>query len=321
MTNDRIVTNEEEPREERKSDRTTGNPLIILAGATGDLGQRIADYLLKSGATVRALVRPGSDPRKLDALRQQGVAVVAVDFSDAAALTQACTGGFCLVSALSGLRDVIVELQTKLLRAAVEAGVPRFIPSDYCIDFTKLAPGSNRNLDLRREFQERLDRAPIAATSILNGMFTDLLNGQAPVVLFGLKRVLYWGDADQPMDFTTIDNTAAFTAAAALDPDTPRFLRIAGEVATVRDLRKAASAATGNEFGLFRMGGLGVLDFMINVTRTLFPQNQEVFPPWQGMQYLRNMLSGQPKLDPLDNDRYPHIRWTSVQEVLKNRSS
>ena len=57
------------------------------------------------------------------------------------------------------------------------------IPSDYCIDYAKLTPGNNRNLDVRREFQRRLDQVPIAATSILSGMFTNLLTGQALVVL------------------------------------------------------------------------------------------------------------------------------------------
>jgi hypothetical protein len=47
------------------------------------------------------------------------------------------------------------------------------------------------------------------------------------------------------------------------------------------------------------------------------PKNDDVFPPWQGMQYMRDMFSGQAKLEPLDNNRYPHIQWTSVQEVLK----
>ena len=43
-------------------------------------------------------------------------------------------------------------------RAAVDAGVPRFIPSDFAIDFTKIPEGGNRNLDLRREFHRRLER-------------------------------------------------------------------------------------------------------------------------------------------------------------------
>jgi nucleoside-diphosphate-sugar epimerase len=293
---------------------------IVLAGATGDLGFRIAQALLKRGAVVRALVRPGNSKPETTNLRNLGVEIIEVDFASVLALTKACAGAACVVSALSGLREVIVDLQKRLLDAAVAAGVPRFIPSDYSIDFTKLPAGSNRNLDLRREFGQRLDQAPIAATSVLNGMFTDLLIGPAPVVLFGLKRVMYYGSADQPLDFTTTANTAEFTAAAALDPTTPRYLRIAGEVLTIRGLQKAASDATGQQFKLLRVGGLWVLGTLIKTTRALMPASDDVFPPWQGMQYLHNMFGGLPKLAPLDNVRYPDIQWTPVREVLAAKS-
>ena len=293
--------------------------IIVLAGATGDLGFRIAQSLLNRGAVVRALVRPGNTKPEVTSLRDLGAEIIEVDFNSETVLTKACAGAACVVSAVSGLRDVIVNGQKRLLDAAVAAGVSRFIPSDYSIDYTKLPKGSNRNLDLRREFNQRLDQAPIQATSILNGMFTDLLTGQAPVVLFGLKRVLYYGDADQPLDFTTTANTAEFTAAAALDPTTPRYLRVAGEVASIRGLQKAASEATGEPFKLLRVGPLGVLGAMIKVTKALMPASDDVFPPWQGMQYLHNMFTGRPKLAPLDNARYADIRWTSVREVLATR--
>ncbi|MBF9224245.1 NmrA family NAD(P)-binding protein [Hymenobacter ruricola] len=298
---------------------TSSNPTIVLAGATGDLGLRIARHLVQRGAAVRALVRPSNTSPAVASPRELGVEVVEVDFNSVAALQQACTGAACVVSALSGLREVIVDAQKRLLDAAVAAGVPRFIPSDYCIDYTKLPAGSNRNLDLRREFSQRLDQTPIQATSVLNGMFTDLLTGQAPVILFSPKRVVYWGSADQPLDFTTIENTAEFTAAAALDPTTPRYLRVAGEVATVRGLQAAASAATRQPFRLLWAGSVGVLGAMSKIAKALTPKNDDVFPPWQGMQYLHNMFTGKPKLAPLDNARYPEIRWTSVQEVLATR--
>jgi nucleoside-diphosphate-sugar epimerase len=294
-------------------------PLIVLAGATGDLGHRIGLALLERGAEVRALVRPGNTKPEVGQLRERGATIVEVDFANRSALTAACAGAACVVSALSGLREVIVDAQSQLLDAAVAAGVPRFIPSDYSIDYTKLPEGSNRNLDLRREFGHRLDQAPIQATSVLNGMFMDLLTGQAPVVLFKIKRVLYWGSADQPLDFTTTADTAAFTAAAALDPTTPRYLRVAGEVATVRDLQAAAAAVTGQRFRRLRAGGLWVLKLMIRITRRLAPAPREVFPPWQGMQYLHNMFTGLPKFTTLDNDRYPDLKWTSVREVLATR--
>ncbi len=290
--------------------------LIVIAGATGDLGGRIARAILERGGSVRAIVRHSSDPDKVEALRKQGATIAEVDYKNAPELTQACRGGSCVVSALSGLRDVIVETQASLLDAAVGAGVPRFIPSDYSIDFTKLPPGTNRNLDLRREFHQRLDRAPIAATSILNGMFAHLLTGEAPVVLFKFKRVLYWSDADQLLDFTTMDDSAQFTAAAALDSSTPRFLRIAGDQVSARGLADIASQVTNDRFKLFRAGGLKRYERLIKLARSVSPQPDAVYPPWQGMQYMHNMFSGHAKLEPLDNERYPGMRWTSVRDVL-----
>ncbi|HEU4886049.1 MAG TPA: NmrA family NAD(P)-binding protein [Longimicrobium sp.] len=292
---------------------------ILLAGATGKLGGQIAEELIGRGAAVRALVRPGTAPAKVARLRSLGARVVEAEYGDAAAMREACTGVACVVSALSGLREVIVDAQTRLLEAAVSAGVPRFIPSDFAIDFTRLPPGSNRNLDLRREFKERLDRAPIAATSILNGAFADMLTGVAPIILFKRRRVLYWQNADQRMDFTARGDVAAFTAAAALDPSTPRILRIAGDQGSARELAALMSDLTGERYRLLRPGGLGLLGVLIRIARKVAPGDGDVYPPWQGMQYLHNMFSGLGKLQPLDNDRYPGLRWTTARDVLAAR--
>jgi nucleoside-diphosphate-sugar epimerase len=292
------------------------DPTIAVAGATGNLGGRITKALLRQGASVTALVRHGTARDKLERLKGSGATVTSVELSSISEVASACSGASCVVSALAGLRDVIVEKQTALLDAAVQAGVPRFFPSDYSIDFTKFPPGENRNLDLRREFHERLDMAPISATTIFTGAFAEMLAAQMPLILFRLKRVLYWGDADQRMDFTTMDDTAAFTASAALDQSTPRFLRIAGDQLSARELATVASEVTGKKFRLFRAGGLGMLGALIRIARTVAPGKRELYPAWQGMQYMRNMFDGRAKLHPLDNDRYPAIGWTTARDVL-----
>ncbi len=256
-----------------------GDRVIVLAGATGHLGGLVARALRARGARVRAIVRPGTARGKIVELQQLGVAIAEADYRDGLQLARACEGGSCVVSTLSGLREVIVDVQTSLLQASVDAGVPRFIPSDFAIDFMKMPDGGNRNLDLRRVFDLRLDDAPIAATSILNGMFADLLTGQAPFILFKFRHVVYWENADQPMDFTTTKDTAAYTAAAALDHNTPRVLRIAGEVATARDLAAIASSVTGERFKLVRAGGLRRMEKLIRLTRLLAPGANDVFPP------------------------------------------
>ena len=292
---------------------------IVVAGATGNLGGCIARALLERGAGVRALVHHGAEPHKLERLQKLGVTIASVDLTSASQLAPACSGASCIVSALQGLRDVIVEAQTVLLDAAINAGVPRFIPSDYSLDFTKFPPGENRNLDLRREFHAGLEKASIRATTIFNGAFADMLTGQMPLILFKLRRVLYWGDADQRMDFTTADDTAAFTASAALDPTTPRFLRIAGDQLSARELAVVVSEVTGMRFRLLRAGSLRMLDALIKIGRAVAPGREKLYPAWQGMQYMRNMFDGRAKLHPLDNDRYPNIRWTTVPGVLSAR--
>ena len=289
---------------------------VLLAGANGDLGGLIARALVERGADVRALVRPGAPAAKRDALAALGVTPVGVDYDDATALAEACRGAACVISALNGLEPVIMGAQGRLLAAAVAAGVPRFVPSDFSLDFTKTHPGDNRNLDLRRAFMALLDRAPIQATSILNGAFADLLAGGAPIILRGPKKVLYWGNADQAFDVTTKDDVARYAAAAALDEATPRFLRIAGDVVTPRSLAATMSSVTGRPFGLWRAGSLERLSLLIRAVRKLTPRSDAVFPAWQGMQYLRDMSSGLGKLQPLDNDRYTMPTWTTARDVL-----
>ena len=293
---------------------------IILAGASGDLGLRIAKALLTRGASVRALMR--TDASEADRAKLSGLGVVLgqADIKDADAVARACGGAACVVSALNGLRDVIVDRQGVLLDAAVKAGVPRFISSDYSADFTTTKPGRNRNFDLRREFMARADAAPIKVTSVLNGAFMDMLGAEMPIIQKGIRRVLYWGDADQKLDFTTKDDVAAYVAHAALDEAAPRILRIAGDTVSARDLAAVMSKVSGRPYRILRAGSVGSLGGLIRVARFVAPQPRAVFPPWQGMQYIRDMFSGDAKLSPLNNDRYAGLRWTTVEAMMSARS-
>jgi nucleoside-diphosphate-sugar epimerase len=289
---------------------------ILVAGATGNLGLRIVKALLKNGARVRAIVRASTDAEKVKNLEKLGVTVYGIDLVDANEVSKACMGVDCVVSALAGLRATIIDAQKILLDAAVVAKVPRFIPSDYALDFTKFKDGENRNLDLRREFHIYLDKAAIAATTIFNGAFADMLTNEMPLILFKQKWILYWGNANHKMGFTTIDNTAEYTALAAMDTTTPRFLHIAGDQLSPREMKVLVSEVTGKKFTLFRAGGKILLSFIIKIARTLAPGKQELYPAWQGMQYMCNMIDERANLDIVDKNRYASMQWTTVRDLL-----
>ncbi len=293
---------------------------VVVAGATGNLGGRVVRSLIERGATVRGLVRASSKPEAIRDLADRGVETITVDLADQSAVIQALAGASVVVSVLQGLGDVIVGTQTRLVQAAIDAGVPRFIPSDYAADFTKLDDAENRNFGYRREFHRYLDSAPISTTSVLNGMFMDILQYGMPLLDFKARSVSYWGEADQMLDFTTMDDVGAYTAEAALDDAAPAVLRIAGDQQSPLQLAALATEVLGETFTLQYMGSTDEMAAAIQSVRTANPSSEtEEFPRFQQMQYLHNMFTGRAKLKPLDKDRYPRMKWTTVRQLLAHR--
>lgn len=292
------------------------NKAIVVVGATGNLGGKIVEYLLEKGAEVRAIVRLETDKDKIKRLEKRGVKVFQVDMGSRSEISKCCIGADCVVSALAGLAETILGAQKIVLDAAVEAKVKRFIPSDYSSDFTNLVPGENRNLDLRREFHKYLENAPIEATTIFNGPFMDLLVSDMPLILFKKHRILCWGNPDQLIEFTTTQNIAEFAAEAALDDGTPRYLRIAGDRLSCRDFVELLTGLSGKKYRLFRPGGIGLLNFVIRLARFFSPSKNELYPAWQGMQYMRDMMEGRIVFQQYDHGRYPGINWTTVKGFL-----
>ncbi|HUR12564.1 MAG TPA: NmrA family NAD(P)-binding protein [Flavitalea sp.] len=290
---------------------------IVVAGGTGNLGHRIIKALMDRGADVRAIVRPGSDKEKVNNLSKTGAKIVEVDMMNLDELRKVCTGASCLISALQGLREVIVDVQTHLLEAAVAARVPRFIPSDFAVDFTKIN-SENRNFDLRREFHKVLDKANISATSIYNGAFADILTYNTPILDLKNKSAGYWGEkADWHLDFTTMDNTADYTAAAALDSSTPRSLHIASFQVNANDLALLATEITKTKFSVKSMGSLEQFAGYIKQQRLADPEGEKsIFPKWQNGQYMHDQFSTHH--EKLDNNRYPQIKWTSAKDFMSS---
>lgn len=290
--------------------------VILVAGATGNLGKQICTELVEREAQVRAIVRAESDPAKTKALQEIGVKIVYADFNNPSNLYSACEGVSCVVSALAGLSDVIITAQSQLLNAAIQAGIPRFFPSDFCTDYTQLPEGVNRNFDLRKEFESLINDSDIKATSIFNGAFAYVLQYGIPLFDTRNKIIAYYnGKKDWKIDFTTVNDTAAFTAVAALDDSTPRHLHIASFQVSPQDLADLSTKLYGDTFKLTEEGNLNQFLAFINTQRQAHPEGEhELYPQWQQMQYLYSMFSAHHPH--LDNIRYPDLSWTSASDAL-----
>jgi hypothetical protein len=280
------------------------------------LGGQIAKELIENGAFVKAIVRKSADNIKIGNLTKIGVEVIELDFNDKTQLISTLKGAVCVVSALAGLQDVIVDLQTKIVEAAIAANVPRFIPSDFCTDFTPLKAGSNRNLDTRRIFHDYVNTQNIKTTSIFNGAFMELITGPMPLILFSKNRILCWGNPNIKMDFTHTNNVAAYTAKAAMDSVSTRYLRIAGESITANQTVQLLTKISKQKFRLLKPGGIGLFNILIKLTKIFAAQPNELYPPWQGMQYMRDMMEGKAAVNQHDNNRYSIENWIDFESYL-----
>src|SRR5207245_4735193 len=111
--------------------------MILVVGATGELGSAIVRRLLGRGERVRALVRKSSDASRVQELRGAGAETVEGDLKDPASLQRACAGIETVVttanSARRGPPDTVETVDDKgnaaLVEAAKKAGVRRFVLS------------------------------------------------------------------------------------------------------------------------------------------------------------------------------------------------
>ncbi|MUN41197.1 NmrA family NAD(P)-binding protein [Actinomadura litoris] len=293
---------------------------VFVAGATGLLGGRIVDALLDRGASVRALVRPGEDAAKkaaIEALQARGLEVVAGDITDPPArLAEAVGDAATVISAVQGGPDVIVDGQANLVHAAEKAGAARFIPSDFAVDVTKLADGDNFMIDWRRAAAARFRGADLDVVSVLNGAFYEVMVGFMGIVDWEGGTLSHWGDPDQPLDLTSVSDTAAYTAAVALDPGATGTLRFAGEVISFRRFHEAVQRGSGRRLELRDLGTADELRAEIERRAGL---TENPFD-YVALQYQWCMVSGKGKFDTLDNARYPQITPVSVADFVRASS-
>jgi nucleoside-diphosphate-sugar epimerase len=293
--------------------------LVVVAGATGKLGRLVVESLLSQTqvehVTVRALVR---DPQKPEAqaLAKLGAQLHAIDVGRAsdAERRAAVAGAFAVVSTLQGGPDVIVDAQLALLRAAKAEGARRFIPSDYSYDIFTLPEGINLNSDWRRTLALRADAEVtdrFEVVHVLQGIFADKFV-LGFLGMFDGTTVRYWGDGTTPIDWTTWEDTAKFTAAAALDDrPVPRKLSVSGDRMDAVTFAKTLSAQ-GRAVSTERLGSLE--DLAAEVRRRFEASPQDVYA-WLPLMYARGVFGGQAVLGPSENARYPHIRPETVAQA------
>lgn len=291
---------------------------ILLAGATGMLGDRIAFHLLdQPNARVRLLVRSGGDAAKrsgIDRHLARGAEVVEGDLRDDASLDRATRGVDIIISAVQGGPDIIVDGQTRLAQASKRNGVRRILPSDFGLDVFKATPGEHPAFNARAKADENIASLGMEHIHMLQGAFMTMLAPGTGLIDYDKGVITFWGDGHQQVEVTTVDDTARMTARVALDRSVASGkFAFAGDRLSFQQAADAAEALTGRTFTRRSLGTEAEL-------RSAMKQAAKEDPlQYVMLGYQLYMLNGQTALDHLQSARYSDLKLQTFAEFLAGR--
>lgn len=192
---------------------------VGLAGITGKFGRLLASQLLRNqNVLLRGYARDLSKVESALASSPR-VSLFKGEALDDASIKPFVTGCDVVVCAYLGSDELMIDGQKKLVDACEESSVPRYVASDWALDYTKLKLGELFPKDSMIHVRAHLEtKKNVQGVHILIGGFMDPLLSQFFNVWDPESRTLnYWGEGTEPWEGTSYANAAEFTAAVVAD--------------------------------------------------------------------------------------------------------
>ncbi|MGY1707420.1 SDR family oxidoreductase [Geodermatophilus sp. SYSU D00697] len=215
---------------------------LLLCGATGDLGGRIAARLAERRIPFRALVRPGSDTA---ALRSSPAELRVGDLTDPPSLDRALVGVRTVVSTangigrrLAGATDVSIDRVDRdgnaaLVRAAEAAGVDRFV-------FVSAQGMTDAMVSLvpffaaKRATERLLQASPVRSVIVRPAAFQEVWLGPQSGIRPDKRLAVIYGRGHTPVPYVAADDVAEACVRLATMADPPGSLDFGGPEALTR---------------------------------------------------------------------------------------
>ena len=239
--------------------------LVLIAGITGSLGQRLAEVAISKGLSVRGLSR-NPDALNPGLSNQLESFVQSTSYYDIPALDKAVTGVDAVICAYAPHPLLDLDGHLLLLRAAERANVKTFIASSWSRDWTNIKYGDFEHYNNHIHFEHQAaTTSSIRPVYILSGLFADLLftpYGPGGFDTTGDKpRMRYWGkgDTENKWPWSTQDDTAAWTIDILMYGDGVQagkggFFKFSSGVTTVAELAATYEKVFGTKIEVTREG-------------------------------------------------------------------
>jgi uncharacterized protein YbjT (DUF2867 family) len=253
--------------------------VILVAGATGNLGPAVVELLAAHDRRVRILTR---NPARARGRFAKEVELATGDVCVPSSLTQALTGVETVVSAVTGFGPggggpMAVDMQgnVNLITAAEAANIHHFV----LISMHGARPDHPLEL-YRAKFyaEERLRKSRLAWTIVRPTVFMELWAGIVGDSLTKSGKATVFGRGDNPINLVSVRDVARFVELAVSEPRLQGVTMDVGgpENLTLNDVVEILAASSGRKAAArhvpltaMRLGSLLMRPFKPDVARLI----------------------------------------------------
>ena len=224
---------------------------VALIGATGNLGPAILKALLENNFEVTVLSREGST--STDSLSSHpNQKIVKVNFDDSGSIASALKG---IEGVVSNVASAALYSQKAIIDCAIQAGVQRFIPSDFGSDIdvqaNKTIPFNKPKADIHEYLSDKIKEHPeFSYTAVTCGPFFDWSIAFGIFGDFKNHHMTLWDGGNVPFSTTTLGSVgkAVVGVFRNLDATKNKEIRIADTTFTLRQLVDITKSIDGKEW-------------------------------------------------------------------------
>ncbi len=197
--------------------------MILVVGATGILGTEICRRLLADGKSVKAVVRPTSNPDKVANLKLLGATLVTADLKDPTSLEAACKGATAVISTATttmsyqpGDTIPVVDQtgQISLIDAARNAGVSHFVHISLSRNMNTDSPLTTA----KRTVEEHLSRSGLLYTIVRPSFFMEIWLSTAIGFDFANAKAQIFGTGKNKISWISLGDVAHFAVESLQNP-------------------------------------------------------------------------------------------------------
>ena len=223
---------------------------VALIGATGNIGAPILKALLDANFEVTILSREGST--STDSLPSHaGQKIVKVNFNDVDSITKALSGTEGVVS---NVASHALLSQKTIIDAALNAGVKRFLPSDFGSDLSAKAnavPFNQPKIEIHQYLEEKAKSHPeFTYTFVTNGPFFDWCLKMGLFGDFKKHEMTLWDGGETKFSTTTLASVGKTVVGVFknLKATKNRDIRVADTTVSLNDIIAIAKDIDGKEW-------------------------------------------------------------------------